>query len=494
MAPVLLIHPADNVQVVLDRPENGVPVGHKIARQAIPAGSPVIKYGDPIGIARQDIADGEWVHTHNLRSGLSAAYESAPTLAGRFEQPRQPADADSGDKAAASFDGYLRRDGQVGIRNEIWIIPTVGCVNHTAEKLAALGQARLAAGAWNGVDGVYCFPHPYGCSQLGADHAQTRRILADLIGHPNAGGVLVLGLGCENNQISGLQEELGSWDPDRVAFLAAQDVPDELGAGIVLLERLAAHCASSGRQSCPWSSLVIGLKCGASDAFSGLTANPLLGRLTDRLAGAGARVLLTEVPEMFGAEHLLLGRAASPEIHSRLDRLFRDFRDYYTRHGQPVDENPSPGNKAGGITTLAEKSLGCTQKAGQATVEDVIRYGGRVRRPGLTILEGPGNDPVACTALAAAGAQLILFTTGRGNPLGGPVPTLKISSNQQLADRKPHWIDLDAGPALLGQSARDQLDQELLRLVLAVAGGQSQTRSEINGYREIAIFKDGVTL
>ena len=487
----LLIHPADNVLVVIGQPSGEIPVGHKIARQPIHAGDPVIKYGDPIGIASRDIVAGEWVHVHNLRTDLAAdrvfAWDPAagPATA-RTEGPDG--------SWPATFAGYRRASGQVGIRNEIWVIPTVGCVNHTAERLTALAQSRIDSGGWPGLDGACCFTHPYGCSQLGEDHAQTRRILADLVRHPNAGAVLVLGLGCENNQISGMQAELGPTDPARVAFLAVQDVGDELAAGMASLERLAAGAGQDRREPCPLRELVIGLKCGGSDAFSGLTANPLLGRFTEWLTGLGGSAILTEIPEMFGAEHLLLARAASREVFDSLNGVIRDFRAYYTRHGLPVYENPSPGNKAGGITTLEEKSLGCTQKAGLAAVTDVIRYGGRVRRPGLTILEGPGNDMVACTALAAAGAQIILFTTGRGTPLGGPVPTLKVASNARLAADKPHWIDLDAAAALNGPAARADLDRELIRLVIELASGIRRTRNEQNGYREIALFKDGVTL
>lgn len=488
---MLLIHPADNVLVNVGRAGGDIPLGHKAARAAIRAGDPIIKYGDPIGLASRDIAAGEWVHVHNMQTNLAVEREYTWNPPGNSGPAAVAAHAGL---FPETFAGYRRADGQAGIRNEIWIIPTVGCVNQTAAKLASRAQAMIDRGQWTGVDGAYCFTHPYGCSQLGEDHAQTRRILADLARHPNAGGVLILGLGCENNQISGFQEELGAYDPQRTGFLAVQDVSDELDAGMVILNRLAAVAGRDARQPCPLRDLVVGLKCGGSDAFSGLTANPLLGRFSEGLTSRGGSAVLTEIPEMFGAEHLLLNRAASQDVFDRLNRLVRDFRDYYTRHGLPVYENPSPGNKAGGITTLEEKSLGCTQKAGLAAVADVIRYGGRVRGSGLTILEGPGNDIVACTALAAAGAQLILFTTGRGTPLGGPVPTLKIASNQALAAAKPHWIDLDASPALAGQDSRDALDAALVQMVIDLAEGRRLTRNEQNDYREIAIFKDGVTL
>ncbi len=496
---ILQIHPADNASVLVGPPIGGLPTGHKVALRAIRSGESIIKYGDPIGFASQDIAAGEWIHTHNLKTSLN----NADFLSGQVQKATDPAVDPHRTESAASenhpantgfFNGYCRPDGQVGLRNEIWIIPTVGCVNKTVEHLARYGQAQIAAGIWPGIDGVYGFTHPYGCSQLGDDHNKTRQILADLARHPNAGAVLIVGLGCENNQIDGLKAEIGSYDPDRIAFFATQEVDDEEETGHELLGKLAEYARQFVRQPCSCDKLVVGLKCGGSDAFSGLTANPLLGRFSDWLTAAGGSTLLTEVPEMFGAEHLLLRRAADPDVFQRLDKLFADFRTYYTQHGLPVYENPSPGNKAGGITTLEEKSLGCTQKAGSSPIVDVIRYGSRIRKPGLTILEGPGNDIVASTALVAAGAQIILFTTGRGTPLGSPVPTLKISSNTMLAGKKPHWIDLDAGQVLLSPAKREETDQQLVNLVIRIASGEIQARNETNDYREIAIFKNGVTL
>ncbi|MEA4889659.1 MAG: altronate dehydratase family protein [Clostridiaceae bacterium] len=496
---VLQIHPADNAGILIGPAVDGLPSGHKVALRAIRAGESVIKYGDPIGFASQDIAAGEWIHTHNLKTGLNNDHFLAAQVqkaAAPAAGPGQAQDAAPEKRPAGTgfFNGYCRPDGQVGLRNEIWIIPTVGCVNKTVEHLARYGQAQIAAGIWPGIDGVYGFTHPYGCSQLGDDHVKTRQILADLARHPNAGAVLIVGLGCENNQIDGLKAEIGSSNPDRLAFFATQEVDDEEKTGQKLLGKLADYAGQFTRQPCSVDKLIVGLKCGGSDAFSGLTANPLLGRFSDWLTAAGGSTLLTEVPEMFGAEHLLLRRAANPDVFQRLDGLFADFRTYYTQHDLPVYENPSPGNKAGGITTLEEKSLGCTQKAGSSPIVDVIRYGSRIRKPGLTILEGPGNDIVASTALAAAGAQIILFTTGRGTPLGSPVPTLKIASNTILAGKKPHWIDLDAGQVLLSPAKRDETDQQLVDLVLSVASGEVRTRNETHDYREIAIFKNGVTL
>jgi altronate hydrolase len=488
----LLIHPEDNVQIVLDSDRYGVPVGHKIARRLIKKGEPVIKYGYPIGIATDDIQKGTWVHTHNLATALSEQWDPGKTTS------IQKSDTHSKDHkphvSACRFQGFVRADHRVGIRNEIWIIPTVGCVNKTAEKLAAYGEDQVRSGRWPGLDGVFAYPHPYGCSQLGDDHERTCRLLAALARHPNAGGVLIIGLGCEHNQVSTFQALLGSYDTERIAFLVAQDVSDEQKEGQTLLRQLAERASHDHRTPCTCSDLVIGLKCGGSDAFSGLTANPLLGRLTDQITSNGGRALLTEIPECFGAEHILLARAYDPAVRTALVNLISDFRHYYSSQGVPVYENPSPGNKAGGITTLEEKSLGCVQKGGQAPLMDVIRYSQTHQKSGLTLVEAPGNDLVSITALVAAGAQMVLFTTGRGNPLGAPVPTLKISSNTALAEKKPHWIDFDAGALRVGKETIDHAKKNLMKLVLETASGQYLTRSEQNGYREIAIFKNGVTL
>ena len=456
------IHPKDNVEVGKD--------GHKYALVAIEKGSPVIKYGFPIGVATADIGAGELVHSRNLKTALSAgnSYTYAPRDYGLSVMPSE-----------LTFDGYLREDGSVGIRNEIWIVNTVGCVNKTAEELARRTGAR-------------CFPHPYGCSQLGDDKSITQKILAGLIRHPNAGGVLVLGLGCENSNIAELKKELGEYNPRRVRFLNCQDVGDELAEGERILAELRTYADGFARTPIPVSRLCIGLKCGGSDGYSGITANPLVGCVTNRLVSCGGSALLTEVPEMFGAEHLLMERCTDEAVFMRTVRLIETFKEYFISHGQPVGENPSPGNKEGGITTLEEKSLGCVQKGGIAPVVDVLDYGERVRLPGLSLLNGPGNDAVAVTNLTAAGAHLILFTTGRGTPLGAPVPTLKISTNAALAEKKPHWIDFDASPIAEGQAA-DALAEELFSLVLSVASGK-EAKNEEHGYREIAIFKDGVTL
>ncbi|HVJ01768.1 MAG TPA: UxaA family hydrolase, partial [Sphingomonas sp.] len=389
--------------------------------------------------------------------------------------------------AGRSFLGYVREDGRVGTRNEIWILPSVGCVGRTAERIAAEAGRRHAGE----VDGVHAFPHPYGCSQLGDDLGATRSMLAALAAHPNAGGVLLIGLGCESNQIARLIEELPEGQRRNIRTLIAQNSADELEEGLALVAGLAAEAVKVKRQPVGLDRLVLGVKCGGSDGFSGLTANPLVGRMSDLVAAAGGSVVLTEIPEIFGAEQMLMDRAESAPVFEEVVGVVNDFKRYFLSHGEPVSENPSPGNLAGGITTLEEKSLGAVQKAGHATVADVRRYGERIRRPGLTLLEAPGNDAVSSTALAASGATVILFTTGRGTPLGFPVPTVKIASNSDLARRKPGWIDFDAGQVL--DDGFESAEAALLDRIVAIASGE-ETAAERNGEREIAFWKRGVTL
>jgi len=452
--------------------------GHKVARRAIAAGAPVRKFGYPIGRATRAIAAGEHVHAHNVATALggTGAYRYAPAAV--------PAAATC--PPVPAFHGYVRSDGRVGTRNEIWVLPTVGCVARTAERIAARAAAMLG----DRVDGVHAFTHPHGCSQLGADLGGTRAILASLACHPNAAGVLIVGLGCEENQVAELVGTIPEWRRSAVRVLAAQESGDELAEGVAKIMELAA-LADVPRQEVGLDRLVLGVKCGGSDGLSGLTANPLVGRISDRVGVAGGRVVLTEIPEIFGAEQMLMDRAADARVFEAIVRVVNGFKQYFIDGGEPVSENPSPGNVAGGITTLEEKSLGAVQKAGRAAVADVIVYGDRLRRDGLTLLEAPGNDAVSSTALAAAGATIILFTTGRGTPLGFPVPTVKIASNRALAARKPGWIDFDAGSVL--QDGFEAAEAALIDTVLAVASGR-QTAAERNGEREIAIWKRGVTL
>ncbi len=475
------IHPSDNVAVALEAAQ-GIPAGHKFALRDIHEGEAVVKYGDPIGVAIRDIAQGEHVHTHNLRTGLTeqTEYEYRPV-------PAWTAPANEG----RTFRGYPRRNGRAGIRNEIWILPTVGCVNAVAGQIAS--EAQGIAREYAAVEGVYAYSHPYGCSQLGDDMKNTQRILADLVKHPNAAGVLVLGLGCENNHIGVFREVLGEVDEERVKFLVCQESGDEVADGVALIREIAEAARNDARTDVPVSELCVGLKCGGSDGFSGITANPLVGAFSDWLVGQGGMSILTEVPEMFGAEHLLMNRCVNREVFEKTVALINDFKAYFVAHHQPVYENPSPGNKAGGISTLEDKSLGCTQKGGRAPVMDVLSYGERVRTAGLSLLQSPGNDLVSATALAAAGAQLVLFTTGRGTPFGCPAPTVKIATNSELYRRKPGWMDFNAG-ALLEGVPMEELRDRLISDIIALASGDKQTRAEQHGVREMCIFKNGVTL
>ncbi len=454
----VIINERDNVAVSLE-------TGHKTAVCDIQKGEDIIKYGFPIGKATEDIGKGEWVHSHNMKTGLGALkeYEYKPDF-----QPLEP-------REPFEIEAYVRENGDIGIRNDVWIIPTVGCVNSIGKLLSEK-------------TGALFFSHPYGCSQLGGDMSRTQLILKGLINHGNAGGVLVLGLGCENNHIGEMKKVLGEWNDERVRFLNVQDCEDEIAEGVRLISQLQEKASGDIRQKVSVSRLKVGLKCGGSDGLSGITANAVVGRVTDSLCSMGASCVLTEVPEMFGAETVLFERCTSKEVFERSVALINNFKEYFISHGEPVSENPSPGNKEGGITTLEEKSLGCVQKGGKAPVVDVLDYGDRVSRSGLSLLNGPGNDIVSITNLSAAGCHLVLFTTGRGTPLGAAVPTVKISSNDRIAERKPHWIDYSAYG-----SEKDKIAQGLLRLIREVADGKL-TNNEKCASREIAIFKDGVTL
>lgn len=489
------IHPNDNVAVALtDLPagevlhlsgrdvalREAIPVGHKIALADLNEQDQVIKYGYPIGHVLRRVQSGEWINEQVLKTSLegiqSYVYQPVKT------ELTIPADG-------RTFQGYRRKNGLCGIRNEIWILPTVGCVNGVANRLAERLQKETGG---KGVDAIRAFPHNYGCSQLGDDHENTRKILRNMVLHPNAGGVLVVGLGCENNQPAAFREFLGDYDTERVRFLVCQEVADEEEVGMQLLREIYALAAADVRTEQPLSALRVGLKCGGSDGLSGITANPLVGRFSDYLVAQGGTTILTEVPEMFGAETMLMNRCASQDLFEKTVRLINDFKDYFIRNRQPVYENPSPGNKAGGISTLEEKSLGCTQKSGQSAVCGVLAYGEQVETHGLNLLSAPGNDLVASTALAAAGCQLVLFTTGRGTPFGTFVPTLKVSTNSRLAQQKPGWIDFNAGTLVEGEQMEDALERFICRIQDVASG--AVTRNETNGYSDIAIFKTGVTL
>ena len=489
----LKINPADNVAVAISPLKAGetiqvdgkditlktdIPAGHKVTLKDLNEGENIIKYGYPIGHAKEDIPAGGWVHTHNLKTNLNQKLDYTYTPAHPAPRREEP----------QHFLGYRRRDGGVGVRNEIWIISTVGCVNNTVRLLEQIGQKKFT----DGIDGVFGYTHLYGCSQMGDDQENTRNMIASLVNHPNAGGVLVVSLGCENTNVDVIKSYLGEIDENRVKFLVTQDCADELAEGEKLLSQLYAYVRKAKRVPVPISKLTVGFKCGGSDAFSGITANALCGRITDKLTDAGASVILTEVPEMFGAEHLLMKRAENKDIFDKIVGMINGYKTYFAEHNQVCYENPSPGNHDGGITTLEEKSLGCIQKGGSSVVTGVLGYGEKCTHSGLHLLTGPGNDIVSVTNLTASGAQIILFTTGRGTPLGAPSPTVKISSNTGLAKRKSGWIDFNAGELINGADA-DALADELLDFILSIASGK-KTKNEINGYREISIFKDGVIM
>ncbi|MEE1109778.1 MAG: altronate dehydratase family protein [Lachnospiraceae bacterium] len=490
---LIRIHPSDIVAVALTEIKAGTELtvdgisvtanedimrGHKIALFDIKAGDPVIKYGNPIAIAQKDIKKGDWVHTHNVKTGLS---ESAEYVYDHQVYPLP-------EVAPKTFMGYRRKDGRAAIRNEIWIVPIVGCVNGIAKQIVEENQDVVKGS----VDGLYFWGHPFGCSQLGGDLEQTRKLLTALVHHPNAGGVLCLALGCENLTMNLFLEGLGEYDPERVKFLTCQNVEDEVEEGGKIIHELAEYASQFKREPIPASELVVGMKCGGSDGLSGITANPTVGRFSDRLIALGGSTVLTEVPEMFGAENILFSRCENEQVFDKAVGMVNDFKQYFVSHGQVVYENPSPGNKAGGITTLEDKSCGCVQKGGSAQIVDVLRYAEPVTKKGLNVLSGPGNDLVSATDLTAAGAHLILFTTGRGTPFGAPAPTVKISTNSALYNKKRNWIDFNAGTVADGESL-DAAGDRLLDFVMEIASGK-KTISEEHGIREISIFKDGVVL
>ncbi len=477
------INPADSVVVCLRNHEKGevldidgksvtllqdTPAGHKVLINDTKQGCDIIKYGYPIGHARQDLTAGEWVNENNLKTNLSGtlSYEYKPV----GEDLTIPCDN-------LTFNGYVRKNGEVGIRNEVWIVPTVGCVNGIAERLAKDLEHETQL---NGIDAVHAWHHNYGCSQLSEDHENTRKVLRDIVLHPNAGAVLILSLGCENNQPDEFEKLLGDYDHDRIKFLIVQKVQgDEVEEGMNILRNLYNIAKQDKRTACPLSELRVGLKCGGSDGFSGITANPLVGELSDYVVAQGGTSILTEVPEMFGAETILMNRCKTPELFDQTVKLVNDFKEYFLSHGEPVGENLSPGNKAGGISTLEDKALGCTQKCGRAPVSGVLGYGDRLQVKGLNLLSAPGNDLVASTALAAAGCQIVLFTTGRGTPFGTFIPTMKVSTNTNLFNNKPNWIDFNAGELVDGTDKKTHLGK-IVQKIIAVATGE-KTHNEKNG-------------
>lgn len=483
------INDKDNVAVALEELKKGeiidnikllddIPFGHKVLLSDLKNGENIIKYGNPIGHLTIDCKKGEHIHEHNLKTNLSDIIEYKYCGENEY-QPK---------KCDVTFNGYLRQDGRAATRNEIWIIPTVGCVNNTAKRLEKIGQDIIG----DGCDGVFAYTHPFGCSQLGDDQENTRKILAALANHPNAGGVLIVSLGCENTNAEIFKKYLGEYNKKRIKFLVTQDCENELEKGEKLLKELYTFVKSFEREPIPINKLVVGYKCGGSDAFSGITANALCGRLTEKLTSFGTSAILTEVPEMFGAEKLLMKRCENEKVFNKCVNMINSFKQYFFSHNQECYENPSPGNHDGGITTLEEKSLGCIQKGGKAVITDVLEYGEHCKKQGLNLLTGPGNDIVSTTNLTAAGANIILFTTGRGTPLGASVPTIKVSSNSRLAKRKSNWIDFNAGE-LIESNDFENMTEEIFKLLIDIASGR-QTKNEQNGYRDISIFKDGVIM
>lgn len=489
MSKLFKINDKDNVAVALEELKKGeiidnikllddIPFGHKVLLNDLKSGENIIKYGNPIGHLTIDCKKGEHIHEHNLKTNLSDIIEYKYCGENEY-QPK---------KCDVTFNGYLRQDGRAATRNEIWIIPTVGCVNNTAKMLEKIGQNIIG----DGCDGVFAYTHPFGCSQLGDDQENTRKILASLANHPNAGGVLIVSLGCENTNVKTLKKYLGEYNENRIKFLVTQDCEDELEKGEKLLKELYTFVKSFKREPIPINKLVVGYKCGGSDAFSGITANALCGKLTDKLTSFGTSAILTEVPEMFGAEKLLMKRCENEKVFNKCVNMINSFKQYFFSHNQECYENPSPGNHDGGITTLEEKSLGCIQKGGKAVITDVLEYGEHCKKQGLNLLTGPGNDIVSTTNLTAAGANIILFTTGRGTPLGASVPTIKVASNSRLAKRKSNWIDFNAGE-LIESNDFENMTEEIFKLLIDIASGR-QTKNEQNGYRDISIFKDGVIM
>lgn len=496
IADYLKVHRSDNVIVILKDYQKGdsltvedveltakedIGFGHKLALKPINKGENIMKYGYPIGHATEDISAGDWVHSHNTKTNLSGTLEYNYT-------PTEPIVKQKATER--TFQGYVRANGDVGIRNEVWVINTVGCINKTCEIVARTANDMHKG---DNIDGVYHYPHLFGCSQLGDDLLNTQKILSDLIHHPNAGAILVLGLGCENNYIDLFKEVIGDFDEKRVKFIEVQQVDDEIEDALDAVEELVEYAKTFKREPVPVSKLKVGLKCGGSDGFSGITGNPLLGAFSDKLIEHGGSTILTETPELFGAETLLMERAKNEEVFHKIVGMVNGFKEYFIKHEQNVYENPSPGNKKGGITTLEEKSLGNVQKGGFAPVVDVLNYGDRMKEPGLTLLEGPGNDLVSVTALASSGAHIVLFTTGRGTPFGGPVPTVKISTNTALSEKKKKWIDFNAGELVEGKD-KEELTDEFFEYILTLASGEVEANNEKYGFKEISIFKDGVIL
>lgn len=467
MKDCIVINDKDNVGVCLTETDN-IPAGHKVALCDINKDDFVIKYGQIIGRATQFIPKGSWVHSHNLRSHLDEKME--------YEYNYK---AFNPEIKAGTFLGYKRDKGRAGIRNEIYIIPTVGCVNNVCMRVEKLCQKYVKGS----IDGIFALTHQFGCSQLGEDNDNIKKLLCSVALNPNASYVLFVGLGCENNGLDGIKEYLKPFNRDNIAYFNCQEVEDDVSYAVDIIKGFADKVKDLKREEVSLKELCIGLKCGGSDGYSGLTANPLVGTITDKFVSLGASAILTEVPEMFGAEQLLMNKCKDKQVFVKYKEMIENFKAYYTDNGFPVYENPSPGNKKGGITTLEEKSLGCVEKAGSTEIVDVLEYGELVTKSGVSVLNAPGNDLIASTALAASGCQIVLFTTGRGTPFSTFVPTMKIATNDRLSNFKSNWIDFNA----FSMNAEGLFD-----IIMSTVNGVYKCKNE--DQREIAFYKTGVTL
>ena len=476
MTRALTLNPADDVAIVLEALEPGtaveslnlsaaeaIPAGHKIARHAIAAGSVVRKYGQVIGEAVRDIAAGAHVHTHNLAMSEARA-GAAIGVDARTHRPL----------SGASFEGFVRADGSVGTRNYIGVLTSVNCSATVARRIAdAFPDSSLP----RGVDGVVAFTHQGGCggSSLSTDTAVLQRTMAGYARHPNFAAVLVVGLGCEANQIPDWLAREGlepNADLRTLTIQEAGGTSRAIEAGLVAVREMITRASTARRQTVSAAHLTVGLQCGGSDGWSGVTANPALGAAVDLLVAHGGRAMLSETPEIWGAEHLLLRRATTPEVADRLLARLEWWRAYADRHGMELNNNPSPGNLAGGLTTILEKSLGAVAKSGATPLNDVIGYAEPVTAPGLTFMDSPGYDPCSATGQIASGANLLAFTTGRGSVFGAkPAPSIKLASNARLASWMDEDMDIDASPVLNGVSLA-AMGELIFARMLAVASGE----------------------
>lgn len=462
-----------------------IPNAHKIALKDFETGEAVRKYDNIIGYASKPIKKGEWIHSHNEVTGLGKSKE--------YTYDFNPISIFPGE-SDKTFMGYDRADGGAGIRNHLAIISTVFCANGPLRKLARMAEAKYPA--TENFDGIIAFDQEFGCSQTGKDLVTTCKIIAGIAKNANFGGVLLVSNGCEMAIPSVLEQYMGDYDKKRIRTLTLQEVEDEFTAGMELIDEIMEEMKDDKRTPININRLHIAMNCGGSDGYSGITANTLLGTLCDTLVKEGAIMNMTEVPEMMGAEHILMNRAADKSIFDDIVKMMYDYDAYFARYGEKAADNPTQGNKAGGLTTLEEKSLGCIQKGGHCAVMEVLEYGERATKNGFVLVSGPGNDLAGVSGQIAAGAVLTIFTTGRGTPCGFAGPTFRLASNTALATRKSNWIDYDAGRLLTAKTPEEveALNKELYDAIMATVNGQYRTRTEENGYYILGALKDGVTL